>query len=446
MKVAGYRRWAAGAGLAMAMLVTTVTAGCGGAPTSASGGGSSAGGPVTIEYWHVNSADWGGPATDEIVRRFNQSHPDIRVEAKFIPGNYKGIIENVQAAVAAGRPPAVIQVGYNFLDYVAQNLPHLPVEEAARRDTNDPDFLSNFLPQVLDLGRVGGKLEGMPFSISNPVLYYNADLFRQAGLDPDRPPATWEEVREYARIIKEKTGAYGFYMQQPPDFWIEQALIESNGARLLISENGKRETGIGSPEAIEAFRLYADMVLKDKTALHAKWEEGNQAFAAGRVGILITTIAKRSYFEENSTFDLRTAKFPTFGSKPRRVPAGGNALFILAQDPRQQEAAWEFIKYMVSPEALTIWVKGTGYLPPHKDATKEAYLGPFLRENPLMKPALEQLPDVVPWTSFPGESGLQIVEILLNTRDDILGGRREPEEALPDAARRINDLLSRTGQ
>lgn len=429
--------------LAAALAIAGLVAGCGTGRAPATGGGAAARGPVTIEYWHINSADFGGPATEELIQRFNQTHPDIRVEAKFIPGSYKGIIENAQAAVAARRPPAVIQVGYNFLDYVVQNFPHLPVEEAARRDRRDPDFLSNFPPQVLGLGRVNGKLEGMPFAISNPVLYYNADLFRRAGLDPDTPPATWEEVRRYARTIKEKTGAYGFYMQQPPDFWAEQALIESNGARLLYEEGGKLRTGIGSPQAIEAFQLYAAMVLEDQTALHAKLEEGSQAFASGQVGMLVTTIAKRSYFEENSRFALRTAKFPTFGNKPRRVPAGGNALVILAQDPRQQEAAWEFVKYMVSPESLTIWVKGTGYLPPHKDATNETHLGPFLRENPLMKPALEQLPDVVPWTSFPGKYGLQIVQILINTRDDILSGKRRPEEALPDAARRIDELLNR---
>lgn len=407
------------------------------------GSGKKPGGVTTIEYWHINSEDFGGPAVRDMVKAFNEAHPNIKVVEKFQPGSYKGLMQNAQAAMAARKPPAVAQVGYNFLNYASENLPHLSIQEAAARDTADLNFLKeNFLPSVLDLGQVNGKLEGMPFAISNPIMYYNADLFRRAGLDPNAPPATWDDVRQYARVIKEKTGNYGVYVQEPPDNWAQQALIESNGARMLIQDGSAVKTGVDSPESVEAYGLMAEMVLTDGTALHVKWEEGIQAFVSGKVAMLVTTIAKRKNVESLAKFEVRTSKFPTFGGKPRRVPAGGNALFIFAQDPKEQAAAWEFVKFMVSGEALTIWVKGTGYLPPRKGVAEDArYLKPFMDANPLMKAALDQLPDVVQWASFPGKNGLQAEQALLDARDDILGGKKLAGAALREAAARVNGLI-----
>ncbi|AKX94267.1 ABC transporter substrate-binding protein [Neomoorella thermoacetica] len=432
-----------GIALLVATMASSLVTGCGpGNPAKGTGQEKTGGKVTTIEYWHVNSENFGGQTVRDLVQKFNEQHPDIKVVEKFQPNMYLGLMQNLQAALAGGHPPAVAQIGYNYLDYATANLPHLPVEDAAKKDPEGQAFLNNYLPNILNLGRVNGKLEGMPYSISNPVLYYNADMFKAAGLDPQNPPKTWAEVRDMARIIKEKTGNYGLYVQEPSDNWAQQAMMESNGAQVLTRTGGKASATFDSPEAIEAYQLMADMVLKDKTALHATWEEGTQAFITGKVGMYVTTIARRNYIETSSKFKVLAAPFPTFGNKPRRVPAGGNALFIFAKDPDQQKAAWEFIKYLESPEALTTWTKGTGYLPPRKDVTEDPnYLKPFMDQNPLMKPAAAQLPDAVPWVSFPGNNGLQAEQILLDARDAILGGRQSAAEALKEAVAKVNKLI-----
>ncbi|MBE3562252.1 MAG: ABC transporter substrate-binding protein [Hydrogenibacillus schlegelii] len=410
--------------------------------TAAGNATASGKGKVVIEYWHVNSENFGGPAVRELVERFNRQHDDIQVVEKFQPNMYLGLMQNLQTALAAGQPPAVAQIGYNFLRYAVENFPHLSIEEAASRDPEGQLFLADFLPNILDLGRVDGKLEGMPYSISNAILYYNADLFQKAGLDPEKPPKTWAEVREAARTIREKTGAYGLYLQEPSDFWGQQALIESNGARMLIEKDGRLVAGFDSPEAIEAFQLYQDLVLKDKTALHATWDEGSEAFVQGKVAMYITTIARRNYIESNAQFTVKGAPFPAFDGKPRRLPAGGNNLFIFAQDPKEQEAAWTFIKFLLSPEAITVWTKGTGYLPARTGVADDPrYLKDFMDQNPLMKVAVAQLPDVVPWVSFPGANGLQAEQVLLDARDAVLTGKKSPEAALKEAAEKVNELI-----
>ncbi|GIP36662.1 ABC transporter substrate-binding protein [Paenibacillus sp. J2TS4] len=398
---------------------------------------------VTIEYWHVNSNDWGGNEVKKIIDSFNDQHENIQVVGKYIPNQYQGVIQQAQAAIAGGNPPDVAMMGYNFLSYVNGNLPYTPIEEVAAMDKEEPNFIQDhFLPNITDLSRADdGTLVGLSYGLSNPVLYYNADLFKEVGWDPDKPPATWEEVIELSKKIRDQTGNYGLYIQEPPDNWAQYALVKSNGGNWLEGQGDQLKVMVDSPEAIEAYQMVGDMV-KEKLAFHAKQEEGQQAFGNGRIAMLYTTIGRMSGIKEQSQFDLRTTMSPTFGNKPRSIPAGGNSLVIFAQNSDKQKAAWEFIKYLQSPEALTKWVEGTGYLPPREGVAEDPEgLKPFLESNPLMRAAIEQKDSTVQWANFPGEDGLQAEQALIDARDQILNGTSSAQEALTKAADRIRELL-----
>jgi len=252
--------------MASLVLCAALTAGCGGSTSATSA--PAANQKVTIEYWHINSESFGLPAVREIISKFEAQNPNIKVTEKFFNG-YMPLMQGVQAAIASGNPPAVAQIGYNYLSYATDNIPHTTIEDLAALHVEDKDFLSaNYLPNILELGKMNGKLQGMPYSISNPILYYNPDLFQKAGLDPAKGPVTWEQVEAFSKQIKEKTGAYGLYVQEPADSWAQQAMMMSNGAQILLKKDGKLSTGIDSPEAIEAMERYARMALTDKTALH----------------------------------------------------------------------------------------------------------------------------------------------------------------------------------
>jgi len=394
---------------------------------------------ITIEYWHVNSNNFGGPAVKEIVDKFNQTHRNIKVIAVYQPNMYLGLMQNLQSAISAGNPPDVAQIGYQFLLYATDNLPHYPIYKAIASDRDGKKFISHFEPNILKLGEVNGKLEDMPYALSDPVLYYNKDMLREVGIK--QPPHTWAQLLNDARLIKEKTGNYGLYIQEPADNWAQQAILESNGAKMLTKEGNSWKATFNSPQAVEAYTMYANMV-KNGLALHAPWDQGMQAFVAGKVAMAITTIARANYVEHNAKFSVGTAMFPTFGGKKLRVPAGGNALFIFSKNPEKQKAAWEFIKFLESPEALTIWVKGTGYLPPRKDILNDPrYLKPFMESNPLMEAAVKEFPYIVPWVSFPGNNGLQCEQVLLDAREAILSGKETPKKALDSAVDKINSLI-----
>lgn len=408
-------------------------------------GNSSSGGKTVIEYWHCNAETQGGLVVDELVKQFNESNDHIQVVAKYNPDMYKGLMQNLQAEAAAGNSPALVQIGWAFLDYFSNNFSYVSPQEAIDKfDKEDAGFLRDkFLPNVLELAvNSEGSQVGIPYSLSNPVLYINKDILREAGL-PEEGPATWQEVSEFAKTVKEKTGKYGFYMQEPADFWAQQGLIESSGAKMLtINAEGKKEAAFATEDGIEAMQLMADMV-KDQTALHISWEEGCQSFIDGNCAMLYTTIARRASVQKGAQFDAATVKSPLWNDKERMVPAGGCFLAITAQGDDQVKAAWEFEKFLYSVESMAAWTEGTGYVPPRKDvAGAENGLKTFLAENKMMNAAIEQMDGVVPWTAFPGDAGLQAEQMLLDMRDQILGGQVTAEQGMKATQDAINQLLA----
>lgn len=395
---------------------------------------------VQINYWHVNADTQGGKTVDELVKKFNESQDEIEVVATFNPDMYKGLMQNMQAAVAGGNTPDVVQIGWAFVDYFSENFEYnTPQSIIDQFDAENKNYLEdNFLENVLDLAvNKDGELVGLPYSISNPVLYINKDLLKEAGLD-ENGPKTWEEVREFAKTVKEQTGKYGFYLQQPADNWATQALLESNGANFI--ESGK--AAFASPEGIEAYKLWADMVNEDQTAVNLPWDQGVQSFIQGEVAMLFTTIAQRTNVQSNAQFDVATITAPSWGDKDIRIPAGGAMLVLTSQDEAKKEATWKFMKFLYENENVLAWTEGTGYVPSTATVKDSDEMKKFLEENPMMEAAMVQMDKVNKWASFPGQAGLEAEQMLLDMRDAILTGKKTVEEALPETQDAINNLLN----
>lgn len=422
--------------LAASMIMT----GCG--ATESSGNTIKSEEKITIEYWHCNAEAQGGAAVDELVEKFNAENDHIEVIAKYNPDMYAGLMKNLQAEVAVGNTPAVVQIGWSYLEYFSNNFSYLAPQDAIDKyDAENSTYLTdNFLPNILGLAvNTQGTQVGIPYSLSSPVLYYNVDLFREAGL-PEEGPQTWEQVYEYSKIINEKTGKYGCYIED--DNWGAQALLESNGAHFLsTNEEGKQYADFASRGGIDAMQMWADMIAEGLIP-HITWDEGCQAFNAGEVAMLYTTIARRASIQSSAQFEAAAVNSPVWEGKERVVPAGGCFLAITAQEEEEQVAAWEFMKYLYSIESMATWTIGTGYVPPRKDvADSPEGLKSFLEENEMMKAATTQMDGVVSWASFPGDAGLEADQILIDAKDEILNGNISAQEGLTDAQNKINVLL-----
>lgn len=431
-----------GAGLfALGALGAPVLAACTGGESESAREGTQE--QVTIQYWHTNTESFGLPAVREIVKKFEEQNPNITVRPR-TNKDYTALLQKVQSSIASGDAPDVAQVGYLFLDYVGNNFQYAPIEELASTYAKD-DFLGNFPDNILELGQTGGKQAGMPYAVSNPVMFYNGDMLSESGVDAENPPQTWEEWRQAAQSIKDATGNPGIYIQIFGDNWCPQAMIESNGGKLLACQGEQYQAVFDSPEAVEAMDFWAGLI-EDGLALNVLLEQAEQAFLSQNVATYITSISARANLEEQASFDLRATTFPHFGNKEVQLPTGGNNLFVFSKEEAKKRAAWAFVEYLESPEALTIWVKGTGYLPPREGVADDPqYLGDFMESNPIQQVAVEQIQYALPWVAFPGNDSLQASETLFKAVQQTLGGQQSAEQALSGAAEKVNSLIEGQG-
>lgn len=419
-------------------------AGLGVGGLSGCGGDEGGGGSGGIEYYHINTEAFGGPTVRDLVSRFQEENPEVTVTERFQNGSYSGLLENLQTALASNQPPDIAQIGYPYLNYVAENFPYVSIEELVQ-EYGDDSFYSDIPDNILELGRVSGSQAGMPYSVSNPVVYYNADDFSEAGLDPDAPPETWEEWREAMRQITDRLDKPGMWIYIEDSNWGTEAMIESNGGQMLGCEGDEAAAAFDGPEAVEAVQFWADMV-EEGTVLNALYDEGTQAFLSGGISACVDTIADRGNFQDQASFDLRATSFPSFGGRQPEFPAGDNNLFVFSQDESKREAVFRFIEFLTSPESLTTWTKGLGYLPIRESIAEDPqYLGDFVRDNPIQQVAIDQLPRIGPWVSFPGPNGLQASQALFSSTQEILGGERTAQDGLSAAAEEVNQTLQGQG-
>jgi multiple sugar transport system substrate-binding protein len=399
-------------------------------------------GNVEIKYWHINTESFGGSTVRDLVARFQELNPNITVTERFQNGSYTGLLENLQTSLASDQPPDVAQIGYLYLNYVTENFPYVSVEDLVR-DHGDDSLYAGMPENVLKLGQVGGKQVGMPYSVSNPVMYYNADMFSQAGLDTDNPPQNWEEWHEASKRINDRLDKQGIWIYTLDDNWGTQAMIESNGGQMLGCKSGQAAAVFDGAEAMEAIQFWADSI-QEGVFLNTLYDQGTQAFLSQGVAAIVDTIADRGNFQDQASFDLRATSFPSFGSRERRLPAGGNNLFVFSQDDAKREAALRFIEFLTSRESLTTWTKGLGYIPIREGmADDPQYLSDFINKNPIERVAIDQTPLVVPWASFPGPDGLKASsQTLFSATQEVLGGKRTAKDGLSRAAGEVNQSLS----
>lgn len=396
--------------------------------------------PVTIEYWNINTDTFGGPQVEALIASFEEANPNINVEPRSF-SEYQVLQQTLETAIAGGNPPDVVQTGYPYLNYVGTSLPYVPIRELVEKYGGE-EFLAQFPQNILDIPVVGGEQIGMAYSLSVPVVYYNADLMREAGLDPDNPPQTIEEWREAGEIIKNELGIHAIVWGYEQDNWTTQGFINSAGGDLLACVDGEWRAVFDSEEAINGMQTWRDLI-EAGYSLDASNEEARQALLAGQTVAWVHSIAARAGIQRDADFDLRATVYPQNGDNPVRVPGGGNFLTIYSQDPAKQEAAWKFVQHLLSPEGFTEWTIGTGYVPLLPGLTEDpAYLADFVAENPIQQVGMDMLEKAVTWVSFPGPNGLAAGLRLHEAAELILSGQESAEVALQDAAFEINDLIA----
>lgn len=394
---------------------------------------------ITIEYWNINNETFGGPQVEAFIASFEAANPGINVEARSF-SEYVVLLQSVETAIAGGNPPAVVQVGYPFLNYVGSSLPYVPIKDLVEKYGGE-EFMAQFPQNILDIPVVDGEQIGMAYSLSVPVVYYNADLMVEAGLDPDNPPQTIDGWREVGAVVKEKLGLPTILWGYDQDNWTTQGFIDSNGGHLLACVDGEYRAVFDSEEAIRGMTTWRELI-EAGYSLDVSNEEARLALLSGQTVAWVHSIAARAGIQRDADFDLRATVYPQHGDNPVRVPGGGNLLVIFSDDDAHQDAAWKFMQHLLSPEGFTEWTKGTGYVPLIPGLTDDpAYLADFVAENPIQQVGIDMLENAVTWVSFPGPNGLAAGLQLFEATELILSGQESADVALEDAAAEANDMI-----
>jgi multiple sugar transport system substrate-binding protein len=388
--------------------------------------------PVTITFHRFSTAAHQAylqPLLDAFAKR----NPDVKVESveHAVPG-YEELMQAVLLSFVSGTQADVSQTGYTLVRTMVESGRVIALDPFIKAD---PGFESGRLyKSMMDLGTVDGKLYMFPLGTSTPVMYINVDAFVKAGLDPNKPPRTWEQTRTYARRLK-KAGYDGIlWGWSITGNWIYQTLIENAGGA-IGSPDGKSIRFTEKP-GMRALSYMQELVAE---GLMPVTKDLVGTFAAGKLGILIESTFQRVAVPKNSAFKVRLAPIPTPDGSTPKVVAGGNGVMMYSRDPARQKAAYAFMRFLTEQEAGLIVAENCGYLPGSRaavQALRRKYAG-----DKNMGIVLDQIERVTPWMSWSGSHGTEIQKTLMDMQEAVFLGKVDAANGLSQAAESVRAYL-----
>lgn len=402
----------------------------------------------TIELNYFYPVGVAGPLAtlmNGLVDEFNKSQADIRVRPTYA-GDYSQTRVKVQAAIVGGAPPDVVVLGATDL-YTMKVLDAIvPLDEFIAREGKD--YLDDFFPAFLLNSRLEGKIWSIPFQRSTPILYYNKDAFKAAGLDPEKPPKTWDELVAFAKrlTVKDAAGNVTQWGVSIPTsctnctYWLFQGFVHQAGGK-YFEPDGKK-VYLTSAAAKDAMRFWNDLEYTHQVMPKGviAWQTVPNDFLAQKVAMFYHSTGSLSHIRNNAKFAFGTALMPaktSYGS-----PTGGANFYIFKNIPRErQEAAWKFIAWMTRPERAAKWSIDSGYIAIRKSAYQTPIMRDFLAKWPQYLVAREQLQYAQ--TELMTYDNEKIYEIINTMAQSVMAGKATPEAALELAQKQADEALAK---
>ncbi|HTI49025.1 MAG TPA: ABC transporter substrate-binding protein [Casimicrobiaceae bacterium] len=399
--------------------------------------------PVEVPFYYPVAV--GGPITkiiDGYAADFEKENPGIKLRPIY-SGSYQESIAKALTAVKSGEPPVTsILLSTDMFTLIDEDA-IVPFDDLIKT-REDRDWLKSFYPAFMENSQTGGKTWGIPFQRSTIVLYYNKDLFKEAGLDPNKPPATWHEMTEYAQKLtkRDASGRVTQWGVQIPSsgfpYWLFQGLAIENGANLM--NQAGTEVYYDKPAVIEALQYWVDLVNKYK--VHppgiVEWGTTPKDFFERKVAMIWTTTGNLTNVKNNAKFDFGVAMLPA--NKQRGSPTGGGNFYLFKKStPQQREAAFKFIKWATSPERAAQWGIDTGYVAVRKDAWDTSVMKQYVAGFPAAAVARDQLPYAKAELST--HDNQRVTKALNDGLQAALTGTKKPDQAMKDAQREADRIL-----
>jgi sn-glycerol 3-phosphate transport system substrate-binding protein len=403
-----------------------------------------------IQWWHAMGGALGEKVT-AIAEEFNKSQSDYKVLAVY-KGSYPETMTAGIAAFRSKQPPHILQVfEVGTATMMAAKGAIKPVYELMA-ETGEPFDPKAFLSTVTGYySTTDGKMLSMPFNSSTPILYYNKDAFKQAGLDPEKPPKTWPEVGEYGKKLVAAGYQCGFtttWMSwiQMENFsaWHNQPVgTKANGFRGLDTE-----FVFNTPLLVKHIQQLSDWQ-KDKIfAYGGRTNKAGSKFSSGECAMITESSAGYAGFKATAKFTFGTGMLPYWPDAPgapQNTIIGGASLWVMAGHPAEEyKGVAKFLAYLYSPATQAGWHQFSGYLPITPAAYELTKKQGFYEKNPGTETPLLQMTLHAPnenslgirFGSFP-----QMRDIMDAEFEAIFAGQKTAQQGMDDAVKAGNELL-----
>jgi sn-glycerol 3-phosphate transport system substrate-binding protein len=387
----------------------------------------------------------GGPITkiiDGYAADFEKENSAVKVNPIYA-GTYQETIVKALTAHKSGTPPVTSVLLSTDMFTLIDEDAIVPVDDFIKTE-QDRQWLASFFPGFMLNSQTGGKTWGVPFQRSTIVLYWNKELFKEAGLDPEKAPATWQEQLDFAQKLTKRDGAGNvsqWGVQIPSSgfpYWLFQGLTTQAGA-ILANPEGTR-TFYNAPEVVEALQYWVDLAAKHK--VHppgiVEWGTTPRDFFERKVAMMWTTTGNLTNVRSNAKFPFGVAMLPSH--KRRGSPTGGGNFYISKKaPPAQQQAAFEFIKWITTPERAAQWSVDTGYVAVTPASYQTPAMQKYVAEFPQAAVARDQLEFAVAELST--HENQRVTKALNDGLQAALTGTKPPAQALNDAQAEAERIL-----
>ena len=387
----------------------------------------------------------GGPITkliDSYAADFEKENPNIKVRPIYA-GSYQETIVKALTAHKSGTPPVTSVLLSTDMFTLIDEDAIVPFDDFIRTDA-DREWLKGFFPAFMENSQTGGKTWGIPFQRSTVVLYWNKDMFREAGLDPEKPPQTWAEQVEFAQKLtkRDASGAVTQWGIQIPSsgfpYWLFQGLSTQAGS-ILANSAGDR-TDFTNPAVLEALQYWIDLAQKHKvhpTGI-VEWGTTPRDFFERKVAMMWTTTGNLTNVRTNAKFPFGVAMLPA--GKRRGSPTGGGNFYISKKATRaQQEAAFRFIRWITTPERAAQWGIDTGYVAVSPAAYETPAMKAYAKDFPPALVARDQLPHAV--AEFSTHENQRVTKAFNDALQASILGTKPPAQALAEAQAEAERIL-----
>jgi sn-glycerol 3-phosphate transport system substrate-binding protein len=367
----------------------------------------------------------------------------VKIDAVY-SGSYQDTIAKVITASRGGTPPQLsVALSADMFTLIDEDL-IVPFDDYIKTDA-DKAWLNGFFPAFMENSQTGGKTYGIPFQRSTPVMYWNKEAFKEAGLDPETPPATWEELVDFGKKLtkKDANGNVTQWGVRIPSsgfpYWLFQGLTTENDVILANSDGNK--TNFDDPKVVEALQYLVDLSTKYGVMEPGivEWGATPKAFFERQAAIVWTTTGNLTNMRTNAPFEFGVAMLPKHVR--RGAPTGGGNFYLFkGASDEQLAAAAEFVKWITAPEQAAKWTMATGYVAPRPDAWETDTMKAYAADFPVVTVARDQLEFAVAELST--YQNQRITGIFNDALAAAITGQQDAAAALKEAQEKADAILA----